>query len=322
MPFPPESPLSGIEREDQLGWYRETFTVPAAWQGQHVQLNFGAVAWQARVYVNGQLAGTHQGDYDSFSLDITRYLKPDGPNELVVGYYDPIGALGRAGRQADRRRAARDLPHGIERDLADGVARAGSGRAHRRTRSGPRPRSQPPVGHRRYRGRHRRPAGRAGARGAQRRRDRERAAGADAGAQDPEPARLVPLRSVPVRTPCPARELDREGRRRQLLRHALDHARQVRWRHEDPAERQVRVRDRGARPGLLARRPLHAARRRRDPLGHPRRQGARLRHAARARQGPARPLVLLGRQARHPRVAGHAEHADDLRRRADRRAGG
>jgi hypothetical protein len=94
VPFAPESPLSGIEREDTWGWYRREFTVPPTWHGSHVQLNFGAVAWQAHVYVNGRLAGSHQGDYDSFSLDVTRYLKPRGPNELVVGFYDPIGAAG------------------------------------------------------------------------------------------------------------------------------------------------------------------------------------------------------------------------------------
>jgi Concanavalin A-like lectin/glucanases superfamily/Glycosyl hydrolases family 2, sugar binding domain/Glycosyl hydrolases family 2 len=94
VPFPVESPLSGIEREDTWGWYRRTFTVPASWAGQHVLLNFGAVSWRATVYVNGQLAGTHQGDYDSFSLDITSLLHPGQPNELIVGFYDPIGAAG------------------------------------------------------------------------------------------------------------------------------------------------------------------------------------------------------------------------------------
>jgi hypothetical protein len=97
VPFPVQSPLSGIEREDQRGFYRRTFTVPASWGSQHVLLNFGAVSWSARVYVNGRLAGTHRGDYATFSLDITKLLNPDTgkqvrPNELVVAYDDPIGA--------------------------------------------------------------------------------------------------------------------------------------------------------------------------------------------------------------------------------------
>ncbi len=94
VPYPVESPLSGIGREDQWGWYRRTFEVPSSWSAQHVMLNFGAVAWRASVYVNGSLAGTHTGDYEAFSLDITKFLRPGAPNELVVGFDDPIGAAG------------------------------------------------------------------------------------------------------------------------------------------------------------------------------------------------------------------------------------
>ena len=66
----------------------------AAGPGGIVLLNFGAVSWAARVYVNGRLAGTHRGDYDSFSFDITRLLSQRGANELVVGYVNPIGGAG------------------------------------------------------------------------------------------------------------------------------------------------------------------------------------------------------------------------------------
>ena len=94
VPFGVQSPLSGIERSDAWGWYRRFFTIPRSWRGQHVMLNFGAVSWWARVYVNGQAAGMHHGDYDAFSFDITRLLRPDRENELVVGFYDPVGGAG------------------------------------------------------------------------------------------------------------------------------------------------------------------------------------------------------------------------------------
>ncbi|WP_375372049.1 hypothetical protein [Kribbella pratensis] len=32
-------------------YYKRTFTVPAGWSGRHVQLNFGAVRWQSKVWV-------------------------------------------------------------------------------------------------------------------------------------------------------------------------------------------------------------------------------------------------------------------------------
>ncbi|HTX31909.1 MAG TPA: LamG-like jellyroll fold domain-containing protein [Solirubrobacteraceae bacterium] len=116
VPYPVESPLSGIGREDEWGWYRRTFEIPSSWSGQHVLLNFGAVAWQASVYVNGQLAGTHTGDYDAFSLDITKFLRPGAPNELVVGFYDPIGGAGEpVGKQVA------GTPQGIYHTASSGI---------------------------------------------------------------------------------------------------------------------------------------------------------------------------------------------------------
>ncbi|HLY47882.1 MAG TPA: LamG-like jellyroll fold domain-containing protein [Solirubrobacteraceae bacterium] len=116
VPFPIESALSGIGREDAWGWYRRTFEVPASWSGQHVMLNFGAVAWQATVYVNGSLVGTHTGAYDSFSLDITSFLRPGQSNELVVGFYDPIGGAGEpVGKQTP------GPPHGIYHTASSGI---------------------------------------------------------------------------------------------------------------------------------------------------------------------------------------------------------
>src|SRR3954463_6876689 len=40
VPYPIESALSGIQRHEERMYYRRTFTVPAGWSGQHVQLNF------------------------------------------------------------------------------------------------------------------------------------------------------------------------------------------------------------------------------------------------------------------------------------------
>ncbi|WNG19104.1 AbfB domain-containing protein [Cystobacter fuscus] len=88
VPFPIESGLSGIKRYQERMWYRRTFTVPAAWSGRRVQLHFGAVDWEATVYVNRQLVGSHQGGFDGFSFDITPQLN-GGTNEIIVGVYDP-----------------------------------------------------------------------------------------------------------------------------------------------------------------------------------------------------------------------------------------
>ncbi len=97
VPFPVESALSGIKRaanDNRLYlFYRRTFTVPAAWNGRRVQLHFGAVDWQATVWVNGVQVGGHTGGYDRFELDITPQLN-GGTNELIVRVFDPSDTAG------------------------------------------------------------------------------------------------------------------------------------------------------------------------------------------------------------------------------------
>jgi hypothetical protein len=93
VPYPIESALSGIMRHENTMWYRRTFTVPSGWAGRRVQLNFGAVTWQATAWVNGRNVGTHSGGYDSFSFDITSALT-SGSNEVIVGVYSPVDAAG------------------------------------------------------------------------------------------------------------------------------------------------------------------------------------------------------------------------------------
>jgi alpha-L-arabinofuranosidase B-like protein/glycosyl hydrolase family 2 len=107
VPFPVESALSGVMRpaNDNRNYlyYRRTFTVPAGWSGRRVQLNFGAVDWQATVWVNGVQVGSHTGGYDAFTFDITDRLN-GGTNELVVKVWDPTdtrqnGSLQPIGKQ-------------------------------------------------------------------------------------------------------------------------------------------------------------------------------------------------------------------------------
>jgi beta-galactosidase/beta-glucuronidase len=89
VPFPIESALSGVMKHADRLWYRRSFTVPEKWAGQRVLLHFGAVDWEATVWVNGKKLGVHRGGYDPFSFDITEALKKDGEQEVIVGVWDP-----------------------------------------------------------------------------------------------------------------------------------------------------------------------------------------------------------------------------------------
>lgn len=109
VPYPTESALSGIQRHSDHMWYRRTFEVPEKWrigERNRLLLHFGAVDYEATVYVNGQEVASHTGGYDAFSADVTDALKPRGEQELVVAVTDRTDAtwqpVGKQRRVPDR----------------------------------------------------------------------------------------------------------------------------------------------------------------------------------------------------------------------------
>lgn len=108
VPFCPESAMSGIENRDFMNvvWYQREFEVPNEWrkakQDSRVLLQFGAVDWSCRVWVNGEEVGEHRGGGSSFALDITDALN-GGTNQLVIRVEDDIrSGLQPAGKQSLR----------------------------------------------------------------------------------------------------------------------------------------------------------------------------------------------------------------------------
>ena len=75
-------------------WLKRSFLFhPQA--GKHTLLYFGAVNYDAHVYVNGQKAGHHIGGFTPFNFDVTEMLK-DGENTVIV--------------KVDNKRHAEDVP--------------------------------------------------------------------------------------------------------------------------------------------------------------------------------------------------------------------
>lgn len=94
VPFPMESPISGVMAYHPRSWYRRTFTVPRAWSGKRVILHLDAVDWESEVFINGASMGVHKGGYDPIHYDITAQLKGRGAQELIVRVYDPTDNAG------------------------------------------------------------------------------------------------------------------------------------------------------------------------------------------------------------------------------------
>ena len=91
VPFCPESKLSGIEYTDFIPavWYRKNINITAEDLEGKVILHFGAVDYEAKIYVNGKKAGAHKGGYASFSIDITEFLTV-GENTVIVNAVDDL----------------------------------------------------------------------------------------------------------------------------------------------------------------------------------------------------------------------------------------
>ncbi|HBE76900.1 MAG TPA: glycoside hydrolase family 2 [Firmicutes bacterium] len=89
VPFCFQSSRSGINDQGmhQIFWYKKDFFLPDYFTGKRGLLNFGAVDYLAKVWVNGEYAGGHQGGYGSFKIDSTRFLKK-GMNTIAVRVED------------------------------------------------------------------------------------------------------------------------------------------------------------------------------------------------------------------------------------------
>lgn len=101
VPFPPESRLSGIQRDlapDEKYLYRKVFEIPANFNIGRILLHFGAVDQIARVWINGKLVGEHTGGYLPFSLEISRVVNT-GENQIIVEVTDTLDSELAYGKQ-------------------------------------------------------------------------------------------------------------------------------------------------------------------------------------------------------------------------------
>ncbi|BAY38456.1 glycoside hydrolase family protein [Nostoc sp. NIES-2111] len=88
VPFVPESTKSGIGDQGfhPNCWYEREFATPAG--DERLILHFGAVDYHARVWVNDQYIGEHEGGHTSFSFDITHALNDSGVTKVTVWAHD------------------------------------------------------------------------------------------------------------------------------------------------------------------------------------------------------------------------------------------
>ncbi len=105
VPFAPESKLSGVEHKEFIPciWYQREIAIPAEWADKDVVLNFGAVYYESEIYIDGKFVDRHFGGSDSFSVDITEFVKAGQKHSLVVNAKSDLRSrMQSAGKQSLR----------------------------------------------------------------------------------------------------------------------------------------------------------------------------------------------------------------------------
>jgi len=91
VPYPIESALSGVQKNlmpNKCLWYKKHIIQPSIKKDERTLINVGAIDWESTIFINSKMVGQHTGGYQSFSYDITDFLRP-GSNEILIKVNDP-----------------------------------------------------------------------------------------------------------------------------------------------------------------------------------------------------------------------------------------
>ncbi len=130
----PYEPETSLPEESQLRWmgievprslwdkddtvfahrvvYRTKVNVPASHKGRAFRLEFDGTNWLASVFINGKLAGTHQGVWVPWTLDVSDRIRPGEVNQIdivIKGPYYAVDAASMDGTITQRRNTPRDF---------------------------------------------------------------------------------------------------------------------------------------------------------------------------------------------------------------------
>jgi hypothetical protein len=86
VPFAPETARSGIGDSGLYAscWYRKQVTIAQGAAGERILLHFGAIDYDATVWVDGSVAARHEGGYTPFTIDLGPLLRSGGATHEIV----------------------------------------------------------------------------------------------------------------------------------------------------------------------------------------------------------------------------------------------
>ena len=124
VPFPPESPASGVGDRGipPVVWYRRRIPPDLLAGGgdrqQRILIHFGAVDFRAQVWFDGQFVGSHVGGQTPFTVDVTHAAEGElDEHVLVLRAEDHANDL----EQPRGKQDWRDQPHGVWYERTTGI---------------------------------------------------------------------------------------------------------------------------------------------------------------------------------------------------------
>lgn len=73
-------------------WYRRSFTIPRAWRGRRVTLQFDGINYRANIWLNGKRIADSTdiaGAFRRYELDVTDAVSRNSPNALAIEVFAP-----------------------------------------------------------------------------------------------------------------------------------------------------------------------------------------------------------------------------------------
>lgn len=101
VPYVYECELSGIGDQSPHWyiWYKKRISLPSSWKGKRIMIHFGAVDYASKIYVNGEIAGSHVGGSSAFDLELTDFLNFENDEICIFVEDDPFDEYQPRGKQ-------------------------------------------------------------------------------------------------------------------------------------------------------------------------------------------------------------------------------
>ncbi|GAB3164462.1 beta-glucuronidase [Telluribacter humicola] len=74
------------DMRDYLGmvWYEKQSYVPSSWKGQRIFIRIGSANYAAKVWINGQPVGMHEGGHLPFAFEVSPYINWGAANRISI----------------------------------------------------------------------------------------------------------------------------------------------------------------------------------------------------------------------------------------------